>query len=324
MKGQMVCLYLKNKGSAVRFCLWPERKNFIIDKIKYWYRKYVSEELRIFIRKSIPFWVQLRYFYFQTKKFEFDTQGHGEAKKLLEICADLNISTGYYVDIGASDGYSSSATFPFARNKNFSGLSIELDDKKFKKMQFIYKDFKNVHLSKSKVTPLNVLDLLHEFNVPKNFDVLNLDIDSYDLFVIKKLLESFQPKIVSMEINEKIPVPIYFTVNFDENHYWKGDSFYGCSLQAAYEELNKFDYKLYTVMYNNAIFIPNNMNVNFPNLTLTEFYQRGYINKLDRKEKFSYNRDFDILLEMNSEEAIKFINNIFHDYRGKFQLESRI
>ena len=23
MKGQMVCLYLKNKGSAVRFCLWP-------------------------------------------------------------------------------------------------------------------------------------------------------------------------------------------------------------------------------------------------------------------------------------------------------------
>jgi len=24
MKGQMVCLCLKNKGSAVRFCLWPQ------------------------------------------------------------------------------------------------------------------------------------------------------------------------------------------------------------------------------------------------------------------------------------------------------------
>jgi len=26
----MVCLYLKNKGSAVRFCLWPQmKKNFL-------------------------------------------------------------------------------------------------------------------------------------------------------------------------------------------------------------------------------------------------------------------------------------------------------
>ena len=43
------------------------------------------------------------------------------------------------MDIGASDGWTSSATFPFAKNDNFSGLSIELDNKKFKKMEFIYR-----------------------------------------------------------------------------------------------------------------------------------------------------------------------------------------
>ena len=295
----------------------------IRNQIKYWYRKYVPEIIRKIIRKSVPFWIELRFFKIQTKKFDFDVQGHGEAKKLLEICEDLNISDGYYVDIGASDGWSSSSTFTFAKSKNFSGLSIELDDKKFKKMQYIYKDFQNAHLSKTKITPLNILNLLNQFNVPQNFDVLNLDIDSYDLFVIKNLLKSFKPKIVSMEINEKIPPPIYFTVNYDENHYWKNDHFFGCSLQAAHEELSEFDYKLYTVIYNNAIFISNNLNIKFPDLTLTEFYKNGYANKPDRKEKFSYNNDVDILLEMNPAEAINFLNDLFQDYRGKYQLESK-
>ncbi len=292
-------------------------------QIKYWYRKYVPEIIRIKIRNSVPFWVELRYFKIKTKTFDLDVQGHGEAKKLLEICAELNISNGYYVDIGAADGWSSSSTFPFAKSNNFSGLSIELDDKEFKKMQYIYKNFHNAHLSKTKVTPLNVIDILNEFYVPKNFDILNLDIDSYDLFVIKNLLQSFKPKIVSMEINEKIPPPLYFTVNYDENHYWKGDHFFGCSLQAANEELTKFDYKLYTVMYNNAIFILNNLNVNTQDLNLTEFYEYGYVNKSDRKEKFSYNNDVDILLEMNPEEAINFLNTIFSEYHGKYRLESR-
>ena len=163
--------------------------------------------------------------------------------------------------------------------------------------------------------------MLKEFDVPKNFDILNLDIDSYDLFVIKSLLQSFQPKIVSMEINEKIPPPIYFTVNYDENHYWKGDHFFGCSLQAAYEELKKLDYKLYTVVYNNAIFISNNLNIKFPDLTVKEFYKNGYVDKPDRKEKFSYNNDVDKLLEIDPVQGINFLNNFFQDYLGKYQLE---
>jgi len=292
-------------------------------QIKYWYRKYVPETIRITIRRLIPFWVQIRYFNILTKNFDFDVQGHGEAKKLLEICTELNISNGYYVDIGASDGWSSSSTFPFARSKNFSGLSVEFDDKKFKKMQYIYKNFQNAHLSKTKVTPLNILDLLNEYDVPQNFDILDLDIDSYDLFVIKKLLESYRPKIISMEINEKIPPPIYFTVTYDENHFWKGDHFFGCSLQAAYEEVSKFDYNLYTVVYNNAIFIPKEMNLEFQNLTVAKFYKDGYVNKSDRKEKFSYNSDVDVLLDMKQEDAIIFLNNFFKDYQGIFLLESR-
>lgn len=298
-------------------------KYFSGNQIIYWYRKYLPERIRNFIRKLVPFWVQLIYFSIQTKRFDSDVQGHGEAKKLIELCEELKIYTGYYVDIGASDGWSSSSTFPFAKNNRFSGLSVELDDKKFKKMKFIYKKFKNAHLSNSKVTPENIVNLLKEFKVPQNFDILNLDIDSYDLFVIKKLLNSYKPKIVSMEINEKIPPPIYFTVTYDENHFWKGDHFFGCSIQAAYDELHKFDYKLYTLVYNNAIFIPIDSKINIPNLSVSDIYKEGYVEKVDRKEKFSYNNDVDVLLEMNQKEALDFLDDLFKNYNGKYQLESR-
>ncbi len=298
-------------------------KYFSGNQIIYWYRKYIPERIRNFIRKLVPFWVQLIYFSIQTKRSNSDVQGHGEAKKLIQLCEELEIYSGYYVDIGASDGWSSSSTYPFAKSKRFSGLSVELDDKKFKKMKFIYKKFNNTHLSNSKVTPENVVNLLKEFKVPQNFDVLNLDIDSYDLFVIKKLLNSYQPKIVSMEINEKIPPPIYFTVTYDENHFWKADHFFGCSIQAAYDELRKFDYKLYTLVYNNAIFIPNDSTVNIPNLSVSEIYKEGYVEKTDRKEKFSYNNDVDVLLDMNQEEALDFLNDLFKNYKGKYKLESR-
>ena len=298
-------------------------KYFSGNQIIYWYRKYLPERIRNFIRKLVPFWVQLLYFSIQTKRFDSGAQGHGEAKKLIELCKELEIYSGYYVDIGASDGWSSSSTFPFAKNERFSGLSIELDDKKFKKMKFIYKNFKNTQLSNSKVTPENVVNLLKEFKVPQNFDVLNLDIDSYDLFVIKKLLTSYQPKIVSMEINEKIPPPIYFTVTYDKNHFWKGDHFFGCSIQAAYDELRKFDYELYTLVYNNAIFIPIDSTINTPKLSVSEIYKEGYVNKTNRKEKFSYNNDVDVLLEMNQEKALDFLNDLFKNYNGKYRLESR-
>jgi len=296
-------------------------KFFLFEQIKYWYRKYIPKKIRISITKIIPFWVELRFFSFKTRNFDLENQGLGEAKKLIYLCNELNIYDGYYVDIGASDGWSSSCTYPFAKNDNFKGLSIELDKKAYKKMEFIYKNFKNVQLSNSKATPKNVVKLFEEYNVPKNFDVLNIDIDSYDLFVVKSLLNSYKPKIISMEINEKIPPPIYFTVKYDEEHFWKGDDFFGCSLQAAYEEVRLFGYKLLELVYHNAIFVLEDLASNIPDLSPSDAYKEGYINKPDRKERFHYNNKHEILFEMNHKDSVNYINELFCDYSKKYEIK---
>ena len=40
------------------------------------------------------------------------------------------------------------------------------------------------------------------------------------------------------------------------------------------------------LIYNNAIFISDDIKINVPDRTLTQIYNDGYVNKPDRKENF--------------------------------------
>ena len=89
-------------------------------------------------------------------KKNIDFSGHGETDVVKAYLKDLNLSKKYFVDIGASDGVNSSSTLEFAKDAEWDGLSIEFDQKKFSKLKYVYKRFKNVHLLNKKVTPDNV------------------------------------------------------------------------------------------------------------------------------------------------------------------------
>ena len=65
----------------------------------------------------------------------------------------------------------------------------------------------------------------------------------------------------------------------------EGDHFW-MFLQAAHEELIKFDYKLYTVIYNNAIFISNDLNIKFPDLTLQNSTKSDTLTNQIEKKSF--------------------------------------
>lgn len=158
--------------------------------------------------------------------------------------------------------------------------------------------------------------------MPTDFTILNLDIDSYDYFVIKNILDSgFKPIIISMEINEKIPPPIHFAVNFASEHIWAGDHFYGCSLTAAVNVIKPNGYILESLQYNNAIFIRSDYaKGKFDNLETLDAYNLGYKNKPDRKELFPWNNDIDCVLDYSTEDSVKFINKYFEKYSDKYTI----
>lgn len=226
---------------------------------------------------------------------------------------------GSIVDIGASDGYTYSSTLGFFL-KEREGLCIESDSKKFSRLSFLYSRLNRVSLVKLKVTPFNITSLLKAFEFSNNISLLNLDIDSFDGPVLERILAGgFKPKVLSIEINEKIPSGIYFMVKFEENHIWRGDHFYGMSIDAAFDIASKYGYSIYTLEYNNLILISDEIvGVQTQIKSISEFYKDGYLDRSDRKSLFPWNSNVEHWINLSVNDAISEIRKFFCDYEDKF------
>ena len=249
----------------------------------------------------------------------------GEGKVLQETMNKLGISGGYLVDIGAADGIRQSSTSEFLKQNTWHGALFELDPESFSRLAFLYCSSDSVSLTKIKVTPDNVVKIFEGMEVPHSFEYLNIDIDSYDLSILRVLLDAgYKPEIISMEVNEKFPPNIYFEVLYNEDHFWSGDHFFGCSLTAAHETLATRGYSLHSLEYNNAIFVLSNSTLgNKSEINLLNIYQNGYLFKSDRKMLFPWNEDFEIIHSLDSSTSIKFLNKRFANYTGIYKMEAR-
>jgi len=280
----------------------------------------VNKKIRELLRRY-EFLRILEMYWFSIKTQKKSNNSFASEQVTLDnIISSLGIGSGYVVDIAASDGFTQSSTFGLFSNSAWHGLAVEMDSKKFSKLAYIYSKFEHARLARNKVTPVNVVDLLKSYEVPIDFEVLNLDIDSYDLHVINSLLlGQYQPKIVTMEINEKIPPGVYFTVDFHSDHFWTGDHFFGCSIDAAHSVLDQFEYDLVEIKYNNAFFVHQSVNQGrLPKLSPNIAYRNGYANQKDRLEIFPWNSEMDHWLELPSNEVLDEMLVLFANYQGRF------
>ena len=244
----------------------------------------------------------------------------GEWEYLSLLRDRLGLTAGYVVDIAASDGVTQSCTLPLFRDPKWQGLAVEADRDKFALLAYAYREFAGTRLASALVTPPTVGALLRAFEVPARFEILNLDIDSYDLDVVDALLREYQPALISMEVNEKVPPPLDFTIPYRADHVYQGDHFYGCSIVAAHRVLTGYGYVLTGMHYNNAFFVRGDLGPRVPALTAVEAYQTGYLDKPDRLSLFPWNADLEEVLQMPPEEARAVIATRFQKYAGRFTL----
>jgi hypothetical protein len=230
--------------------------------------------------------------------------------------SELKIQQRLCVDIAAGDGTTMSNTYSLFRS-GWNGLAVEYDAKKFARLSRVYQNFTEVCLAKCKVTPPNVVALLKANQLPTDFGFLNLDIDGYDYFVLEQILDTFRPSLICVEINEKIPPPVKFTVKWNPNYSHRGDHFYGQSVSQLYSLCPRFRYSLINLHYNNAFLVPVEINP-YPPLTAEQAYQKGYLNQPDRKARFPWNSNMEDLLKLSPEQAVDFLNQFFEAYQGDF------
>lgn len=249
-----------------------------------------------------------------------DTSYAGEWRRTQELLEKLDVVSGYCVDIAAGDGVTMCGTLPLWR-RGWSGLAVEADRPTFGRLAFAYAQFPKVRLANALVTPATIAPLLRAFDVPPAFDFLNLDIDSYDLPVIEAALDAgYRPRLISMEINEKIPPPIYFSVLYSADHAWDGSHFYGCSATAAQRSLARRGYVLSCIEFNNAFFVSSDLADRVGRQDVADAYRTGYLDRPERFNLFPWNADMEDLHTMTPEQATAHLQARFANQRGRYVL----
>jgi hypothetical protein len=207
--------------------------------------------------------------------------------------------SGYVVDIGASSGVRSDPVFPFITDPSFRGLCIEGDSGKTRELRG--KCPLSVDIFTGFITPENALSTFARFGVPKDLDILKIDIDGYDLDVLRVLLSEYKPKILIAEINEKIPPPVHFEIPYRPEYRWDSSHCVGFSIAAGHSVLARHGLSIIDIYdVNNILCIDAELgkllNIPIPE-DISKLYVERYVNDPDRLA-FHWNESVNYWLTM--------------------------
>ena len=113
------------------------------------------------------------------------------------IFKNIGTTNKYFVEFGAWDGTFLSNTGNLRINEKWDGLLMEGNKQKADQYDYVQHEF---------ITAENINELFGKYNVPKEFDLLSIDLDGNDYWIWKALDETkFKARVVIVEFNANIP-----------------------------------------------------------------------------------------------------------------------
>jgi len=175
-----------------------------------------------------------------------------------------------FIEIGTGD-YEEANTRFLCETRNCRGLLIDkINDLKYiKKRDFFWKN--DIYFCQKPISSENILKVLNSYDFNNRFNLLSLDVDGVDYWILKNI-DLDRSDIAVVEYNPLFGADHSFTVpdinNFDRNNYRK--IFYGASLRAMIDLMNSknFFFVGANKACNNAFFINKKNRHLFSNITI--------------------------------------------------------
>jgi len=175
----------------------------------------------------------------------------GEDGVLAKILATLPKRDAWCVEFGAWDGEHLSNVCNLTRNAGYSGVLIECDPERFAALQQKYAgNAKLITLNRmvGYEGPDRLDAILGGTPIPKDFDLLSIDIDGND-YHVWEALTAYRPKVVCIEFNPTIPTEVDFVQPPDPRLNQ------GASVSALARLAQSKGYELVSVLEFNALFV---------------------------------------------------------------------
>ena len=155
---------------------------------------------------------------------------NGEDGILLEIFSRLGISKGTFLEIGTGDGNENNTRLLL--ELGWSGIWIEGDETSCQTARNNFAEFidsGSLRIINAYVTPDDIDDLLNREGVPKEVDLLSLDIDM-DTHHVWENMNSLEAKIAVVEYNGFFPSPAKWKSKYVPGGKWDGTYKVGATL----------------------------------------------------------------------------------------------
>jgi hypothetical protein len=167
--------------------------------------------------------------------FQVSSQ-NGEDGMIHEIFRRIGSGIRVFVEVGVGDGHENNTAFLLAQG--WTGVWIDGNDSFVDVIQK-RADLQGgcLRFAVSFVSKESIAGLFGELQVPKEFDLLSLDIDQNTYYAWEGLTE-FRPRVVVIEYNATIPPDVDWKVHYDPHRSWDGTNNFGASLK-AFENLGR-------------------------------------------------------------------------------------